>query len=54
MAKKKIEEFDSEELCKYCPIPEESQGVHCYGGVVNMCEGRCCEEAYEAYLEEEE
>ena len=35
---KTIDELD-EELCSYCPLPEESQGVHCYGGLPVMCEG---------------
>ncbi len=43
---------DNEELCKYCPLPEESQGVRCYGGQPIMCEGSHCKEAYDAYLEE--
>ena len=53
MAKyKTIEELD-EDLCHYCPLPEESQGVHCYGGLPVMCEGSCCPEAYQNYLEGE-
>lgn len=43
---------DQECLCYYCPIPEESQGVHCYGGEPVMCEGSHCDEAYDYYLEE--
>lgn len=40
-----------ETLCKYCPLPEEAQGVHCYGGPVHMCQDSgCCEKAYEGYL----
>ena len=39
-------------LCTYCPLPEESQGVHCYGGEPIMCEGSHCKEAYENYLED--
>ena len=42
---------NSEELCRWCPIPEEHQGVKCYGGEPIMCEGRYCEDAYEAYYE---
>ena len=41
-----------EELCNYCPLPDESKGVHNYGGAVHMCEGRGCEEAMEAWSEE--
>lgn len=43
-----------EDLCKYCPIPEEHQGVHCYGGHPIMCEGAKCPEAYDAYMESED
>lgn len=43
-----------DELCLYCPIPEELQGVHCYGGEPIMCEGSYCSDAYERYLEEGE
>ena len=40
-----------EELCKYCELPAESQGVHCYGGQVQMCQDSgCCEKAYQEYL----
>lgn len=49
---KTFKEIDSEELCEYCPIPEEGRGVHCYGGEPIMCEGCCCDKAYENYLEE--
>ena len=48
---KKFEDMD-EDLCHYCPIPKEAQGVHCYGGEPIMCEGMHCNEAYENYLEE--
>ena len=49
---KTFEEISGEdELCCNCPLPEESQGVHCYGGEPVMCEGRCCKEAYENYVE---
>lgn len=47
---KTIDELD-EELCSYCPLPEESQGVHCYGGLPVMCEGSHCKEAYQNYLD---
>lgn len=40
-----------EELYEYCPLPEESQGVHNYGGLPVMCEGVACHEAYENYIE---
>lgn len=41
-----------ENLCNYCPLPNDSKGVHCYGGAVVMCEGSHCKEAME-YWEEE-
>lgn len=50
MAKRKQEDM-GEDLCRYCPIPEEYQGVRCYGGEPIMCEGRKCPEAYDAYME---
>lgn len=50
---KTIEELDTD-LCQYCPLPTESQGVHCYGGLPVMCEGSYCSEAYENYLDEYE
>lgn len=46
-----IKEELGEELCRYCPYTD-------YGwakvntGPWNLCEGRCCEEAYENYLKE--
>ena len=43
---------DSEDLCNYCPLPDSAKGVHCYGGSVYMCAGRCCKEAMD-YWEEE-
>lgn len=43
---------DSEDLCNYCPLPDEAKGIHCYGGNVHMCEGSHCKEALE-YWEEE-
>lgn len=50
---KSMEELD-EELCNYCPLPEQSKGVHCYGNSISMCEGKCCNEAYKSCLEESE
>jgi len=41
-----------DKLCDYCPLPDESKGTHCYGGNPVMCEGACCKEAYENYLED--
>jgi hypothetical protein len=45
---------DNGDLCNYCPLPEESRGVHCYGGEPVMCEGSHCKEAGENYIEEME
>ena len=42
----------SDDLCLYCPLDEGEKGTH---GVPNgyiSCEGRCCQEAYEMYIEE--
>ena len=42
-----------EDLCDYCPLPEGSHGIHCYGGEPEMCiDSGCCEVAYANYLEE--
>ena len=48
----KTQEELGDVLCKYCPLEESQKGAHCYGGVVTMCEGSHCDDAYEAYLEE--
>lgn len=47
-----LAEMLDEDICNYCPLPEELKGVHCYGGEPVMCEGRCCKEALEAWKEE--
>lgn len=47
---KTMEEL-GEELCNYCPLPEDRRG--CRSALVN-CEGRFCEEAYNRYQEEYE
>lgn len=42
----------SDDLCLYCPLDDDEKGTH---GVPNgyiSCEGRCCQEAYEMYIEE--
>lgn len=49
----KTKEELGDALCEYCPLEEYRKGAHCYGGVVGMCEGSHCDDAYEAYLEEE-
>lgn len=41
-----------EQLCDYCPIPDELKGVHCYGGEPVMCEGSRCDEALDRWKEE--
>jgi hypothetical protein len=54
--KQTIEEMqDSEELCKYCIKTDygERKAMHTPNGYYT-CEGSYCEEAYDAYLEEEE
>lgn len=41
----------SDDLCLYCPLDDGEKGTH---GVPNgyiSCEGRCCQEAYEMYIE---
>lgn len=43
---------DAEELCNYCLLPDESKGIHCYGGSVHMCEGSHCGEAMDSWEEE--
>lgn len=50
MAIKQIEELD-EELCKYCPLPDELKGIHPTPSRYIACEGRKCNNAYERYLE---
>jgi len=42
-----------EDICNYCPLPEERRGVYgTPGGFSAGCEGCRCNEAYEAYKEE--
>lgn len=45
------EELD-EELCNYCPLPDEAKGTHGTPNGYSSCEGCKCEEAYSAYQEE--
>lgn len=48
-----IEELtDGEELCKYCPLPDEAKGIHGAPNGYTACEGCRCQDAYEAYKEE--
>lgn len=41
-------------LCSdYCRVPEESKGVHCYGGPVHMCsDSGECEHVYQRFRED--
>lgn len=55
MSKPQTMEELEEDLCNYCPIPKEAQGVHNYGGEPSFCvDSGCCNKAYERYLEEYE
>lgn len=45
--------LSKEIICDYCPLEEQAKGVHCYGGVVHICEGSGCEDALEAWKKEE-
>lgn len=47
-----LEKMLEDDLCRYCPIPPEYQGVHCYGGEPVMCEGSRCDEALKVWKEE--
>lgn len=50
MIPKSIDEL-GEELCVYCPIPDNLKGVHCYGGEPVFCQDYGgCDEAYRSYL----
>lgn len=40
-----------EELCEYCPYTDYGS-IPVGTGPWNLCEGVCCDEAYENYLEE--
>lgn len=46
---------DDESICKYCAATDygDYKSCHTPNGYY-MCEGTWCEEAYDAYLEEEE
>lgn len=40
--------------CPYiCPLDEQDKGIHCYGGNISMCEGSRCDDAYDAYCEQQ-
>ena len=49
---RKQEDLD-EELCKYCTIPKECQGMHMGPNGPYGCEGCLCHEAYENFLDEQ-
>lgn len=52
MSDKEIREMLEENMCNYCPLPDELKGAHCYGGQPVMCEGSHCDEAIERWKEE--
>lgn len=41
-----------DDLCNYCPLPDESKGVRGTPNGYSSCEGSRCPDAYERYLEE--
>lgn len=41
-----------DELCDYCPIPDEAKGIHVTPNGYSACEGSRCPVAYERYKEE--
>ena len=52
MSDEEIREMLEENMCNYCPLPDELKGAHCYGGQPVMCEGSHCDEAIERWKEE--
>ena len=52
MSDEEIREMLGENMCSYCPLPDELKGAHCYGGQPVMCEGSHCDEAIERWKEE--
>ena len=52
MSDEEIREMLGENMCNYCPLPDELKGAHCYGGQPVMCEGSHCDEAIERWKEE--
>ena len=52
MPRKTMEELQ-DDLCAYCPLPEEAQGTYGTPNGYYSCEGCRCNEAYELYLDEE-
>jgi hypothetical protein len=47
---KKLEDVDN--LCMYCPLPDELKGVQGTPNGYSSCEGSSCREAYDTYLTE--
>lgn len=52
MSDEEIREMLEENMCNYCPLPDELKGAHCYGGQPVMYEGSHCDEAIERWKEE--
>lgn len=48
-----ILEMLDDELCDYCPLPDDIKGLHCYGGEPIMCNGSHCDEAIKNWKEDE-
>lgn len=42
-----------ESICNYCPEGQQLEGVHDRNGCPVMCEGRWCDNAFEAWKEDE-
>lgn len=51
MSDDKIRDMLEDNLCDYCPLPDEQKGAHCYGGQPVMCEGTHCDEAIAMWKE---
>jgi len=49
----KLQDQLEDDLCNYCPLPDEAKGVYSTpGGNSAGCEGSHCKDAYENYLSE--
>lgn len=53
MSDEEIREMLEENMCNYCPLPDELKGAHCYGGQPVMCEGTHCGEAIARWKDEQ-
>lgn len=53
MSDEEIMEMLEENMCNYCPLPDELKGAHCYGGQPVMCEGTHCGEAIARWKDEQ-